>query len=329
MTWISHLTNIHRPLGNVHGMPGSLVIAFAAAHHRRMQPRVPLPDELPRPFTTHLALELGVGRERLRGADLVHPFRGVNSLADRPLTHLQRCEALQLILPPTAFFCGSTAARLMGVPLPSRLESSPVIHVGVPSPLPIPTGRLVRGHRYRQPEFRTWSSVRVSTPTRVWCELATELGVDDLVAAGDYLIHWRTPLATQGELCSAVGNRLDRRGIRKLRQALGYLNDRSESRRESLLRVLLVRAKLAGLEVNLPITTSGGFRYRADLAFRRERVLIEYQSAFHESPERYRADMTRRSRLEADGWFVIEVNSDDMRNPDELVTRVRRVLATR
>ena len=34
-------------------------------------------------------------------------------------------------------------------------------------------------------------------------------------------------------------------------------------------------------------------------------MLIEYQSGFHEGPDRFRADMTRRSRLEADGWFVI------------------------
>ena len=39
--------------------------------------------------------------------------------------------------------------------------------------------------------------------------------------------------------------------------------------------------------------------------------------------------MTRISRLEADGWFVIQVNADDLAAPMELTERVRRVLATR
>jgi hypothetical protein len=39
--------------------------------------------------------------------------------------------------------------------------------------------------------------------------------------------------------------------------------------------------------------------------------------------------MTRRSRLEADGWFMIEVNANDLRDAPELLQRIRRVLASR
>jgi hypothetical protein len=39
--------------------------------------------------------------------------------------------------------------------------------------------------------------------------------------------------------------------------------------------------------------------------------------------------MTRKSRLAADGWLVIEINAYDLRNPDELVARVRTALAGR
>jgi very-short-patch-repair endonuclease len=60
-----------------------------------------------------------------------------------------------------------------------------------------------------------------------------------------------------------------------------------------------------------------------------EKVILEYQGADHLDPDRYRSDMTRISRLEADGWYVIQVNADDLRNPDELLRRVRRVLLTR
>jgi hypothetical protein len=38
--------------------------------------------------------------------------------------------------------------------------------------------------------------------------------------------------------------------------------------------------------------------------------------------------MTRRARLEADGWRIMEINADDLVNPVELVARVRRFLAS-
>ena len=58
-------------------------------------------------------------------------------------------------------------------------------------------------------------------------------------------------------------------------------------------------------------------------------MVIEYQSRFHESPVDFRTDMTRISRLEADGWVVIQVNADDLDDPGELLARISRVLASR
>jgi very-short-patch-repair endonuclease len=36
--------------------------------------------------------------------------------------------------------------------------------------------------------------------------------------------------------------------------------------------------------------------------------------------------MTRRSRLEAAGWTVIEINADDLRDPNELIDRIATTL---
>lgn len=41
----------------------------------------------------------------------------------------------------------------------------------------------------------------------------------------------------------------------------------------------------------------------------------------------WRKDMTRRSRFEAKGWFVMELNADDLDDPTELVERIRMALA--
>ena len=58
-------------------------------------------------------------------------------------------------------------------------------------------------------------------------------------------------------------------------------------------------------------------------------MLLEYQSDYHSDPENFRADMTRRARLDADGWFVMLINANDLRDPGELIARIRTVLASR
>jgi very-short-patch-repair endonuclease len=176
---------------------------------------------------------------------------------------------------------------------------------------------------------RVWNELRITSPEQTWCDLAPALTVPDLVAAGDYLIHWRYPIATVESLSAATVRRTRHRGVVRLRQALPRLNDRSESPQESKLRVIVMDAGIPGVEANYWITTSGGHHYRADLAIPHRRLLFEYQSAFHETPESFRSDMTRVSRLEADEWKVMQLNKDDIAAPVELVARIRRVLALR
>jgi very-short-patch-repair endonuclease len=241
------------------------------------------------------------------------------------------CDALQRKLPDDAWFCGATAAVIMGIPLPTKLEQSLALHVAVTPPHRTPRGRGVRGHTFTVDvnDVRLWHGIRISSPERVWCELASTLDLPDLVAAGDYLIQHRLPSTSPGKLADAIARFPGRRGIRMLQSALPLLHDRSESRQESRLRVIVVLAGLAGLEVNYPITTSGGFNYRGDLAFPAYKVFIEYQSELHRTPEAFQGDMTRISRLEADGWYVMQVNIRDLDDPSELVQRIRRLLALR
>jgi very-short-patch-repair endonuclease len=298
-----------------------------------MSSRQPLPAELRgRTFLTRDGLAAGLSPTRMRGRDLQRPFRGVRVDAVDALTLRARCEALQQILPPDARYCGITAALLLGVPLPERLERLELareLHVAVPRPRRAPTGRGIRGHSVAASpaDAQLWHRLRLSTAVRTWCELGAILTVPDLVAAGDYLIHWDLRLASVEELADALANYSGRRGLPALRAALPLLDERAESPQESRLRVILVRGGLRELSANLPITTSDGFRYRADIAFPASALIIEYQSGFHDDPDSFRKDMTRISRLEADGWRVMQVNADDLRDPRELVARVRRVLA--
>jgi len=297
---------------------------------------MPAPRPLPplladAPFATREALAQGVSANRLRRRDLEAPFRGVRVPTSIPLDLEVRVRALLARLPPVAVVWGPTAARLWGVPLPRALEDSIRVHVAVPEPMTAPVGRGIRGHSVSLPlgDRTIRDDLPLTTPARTWLDLARVLRVDQLVVAGDFFIHWREPLVTRSDLESAVVRSARRRGIRSLREALPLLDSRSESPRESATRVTLARAGITGLVSNLPVTTSGGFHYRLDLALPRLRIAIEYQGGYHFVAEQAERDMTRRSRLAADGWIVIEVHRGDLDDPAELVQRVLAAIATR
>ena len=112
-----------------------------------------------------------------------------------------------------------------------------------------------------------------------------------------------------------------------MRQALPLLCDRAESRPESWLRVIITQAGLPEAAINHAIVdTETGRGFRTDIAFTRHMVLLEYQGDYHRGRSQWRKDMTRRARLEANGWVVVEINADDLKNPGELVGRIRHTL---
>ena len=299
-------------------------------HHQEMEPRVPLPTSLARaPFTTGTARAVGVTENRLRGSDLQRPFHAVRVSSRTPLSLEQRCRALATRLPESSWFCGVTAALLIGVPMPRRVENDRSLHVAVVHPARAPRGNHVRGHSYSEAHHRPWHGLLVSSPEQMWLQLATVLSLRDLVAAGDYLVHHRLPHSTIAKLSEAVEAWAPFRGVRACRAAIPLLSTRAESRPESHLRVLLLTSSLDGLRVNVRITVTGGWRYRGDVVFPAARMIVEYQGDQHRDPKEYRDDLTRISRLEADDWYVMQVTAGDLDHPDELVARIRRALALR
>lgn len=295
-----------------------------------------LPSPLPigfsgETFAVATARSEGVTRKRLRSADLDARVHGVRSPAGA-LDDLEgRCRAFATRLPPGVFFSHSTAARLLGAPLPWRLERLDAVHVTVEAPDRAPHARGVIGHsRWVVPGdvVEIASGLRVSSPARMWCEMASALDVPDLVAVADFLIHRRRLLATASILRERLeaGDRIAR--LRRLRIALELCDDRSESRRESRLRVCCIQAGLPAPKVNHELVdTVTGRGLRLDLAWPDRRFAIEYQGDGHRTKEQWRRDMTRRENLRLAGWTILELNADDLRDADELIRRIRSGLA--
>lgn len=239
-----------------------------------------------------------------------------------------RCALFALRLPAAAFFSHATAALLHGMPLPLALEREPLLHVGVAAPARAPHATGIAGHslEIRGGDLVTVHGLRMTSAERTWLDLATMLPLIPLVAAGDYAVHHRLPFTTIGVLAERVAGAGAVRGITLLREAVALLNNRAESPPESELRVILSLAGMPTPRINhVLVDTETGRELRTDFAFREQRVVLEYQGDYHRTRAQWRKDMTRRSRLEAQGWYVMELNADDLRDPGELVARIRTV----
>lgn len=306
--------------------------ALVLRHTAGVRPATPLPAALRgNAFTTHTAKH-GFGEGRLRGPDLERPFHGIRS-AVALITVSDSARALQIGLPDHAFFCTVTAAAIMQIPLPWRLSRDASLHVGVPSPKRACRVVGATGHKLQlgDNDLRDWLGLRLTTPARTWCDLAAILDVENLVAAGDHIIHHPYPLATRAELEAAAARHSAKRGRARLGEALTLLDENSESPPESFIRVTIVRAGIMGLCANYPIKDARGRTFaRADLCFPEHRVIFEYHGDYHrKEPDRWRKDITRVARLSASGWHVVEIAADQLDDRHMLLQLVRDTLTLR
>ncbi|QAY74642.1 hypothetical protein ET445_16205 [Agromyces protaetiae] len=297
-----------------------------------MTRRNPLPPALRTyGFTVQEAVAL-TGRGRLRASDLRTLHRGVRMPSRAGDSFAVHTASLALVMPPAAFFCGTSAAEIHGIPLPpSAVFPSRGLEVGVPSEHRALRRRGIIGRklRVREADLTAVHGRLVTTPARTWCDLATSLDVPHLVAAGDWLI--RAGAATRAELGDAVEDHPGRRFRGRLRLALRLLDERAESPKESELRAIVV---LAGLPVPTPqVVVSdefGRFVARGDLVFEDYGEVREYQGDHHRTDRaQWRRDRTREAEIEATGRHVTEVTDDDLAHPEALLRRLEANLRRR
>ncbi|HMH58479.1 MAG TPA: hypothetical protein VK537_04800 [Galbitalea sp.] len=232
-------------------------------------------------------------------------------------------------LSPHAAISHSTAAIVWEIPLPVHWESD-VVHVTVPIGLRAPQHRGVRGHQRTldTADISAPHGFRMTTPVRTWCDLAELTSLAELVAAGDFLIHWQTPLTTATALEEYSTRNPQRRGTRVRRAALPLLSDRSESFRESILRVLILAAGFPAPDVNHEVRDDRGrILARVDLAWPDHKVALEYEGDHHRTDRaQWQRDLRRIEALQDAGWRVIRVSSNDLDLPGTLFDRLRRLL---
>ena len=177
----------------------------------------------------------------------------------------------------------------------------------------------------------------VADAASVFLQLAAIVPLDELVVAGDYLIHDPPvldprdirPHATLDELYRRTGM-YNGRGRVRAAEALALMRVGTESRMETLLRLILRRAGLPEPTVNLTLTgIRRRWRHRADLVYVERGVIVEYDGDHHRTNARQcEEDMRRFDDFVHDGWQLVRVRKYGvLTNPSDTVDRVRSALA--
>ncbi len=288
-------------------------------------------------FRTSDGHELGLARGRLRNKDVQHAFHGGSSLGLDHDSVIQLCRAYEPLLRADQFFSHTTAALLHGIPLP---DTSPhPLHVSCTGAAP-PRRAGVSGHQVEAVGLMFVAGLPVVSAADTWCQLATILCQEDLVAAGDYLISGirlsggrRTPpKCSPAELAAAVQRYGARRGAVRLVWALPRLRTGVDSRMESRLRLLLVAAGLPEPIVGLGILVDHArLLLHGDLAYERWQMLFEYEGDDHRlGRRRFLSDIERRELFEAAQWRVVRVTSNHLFvEPEAFIARVKAIIRLR
>lgn len=265
--------------------------------------------------------------DALRSSVWRRVYRGVYADASLPDGHGLRIAGASLVLPADAVFARRSAAFLLG--------AEELVEPDMPVEVTVPPGRRfgpMAGLRIREAplpdvDLRRAHGFRCTTATRTAADIARHEPPMDAVPALDVL--FRRGIAVPEEVRAAVAALPTGRGSRLARAALALADGRAESPQESRLRMLLVHAGLPPVPQHVVRTDDGAFVARVDLAYPELRIAIEYDGLWHADSDQFRKDRRRLNALVAAGWVVLHVTAGDLRRPEELVDRVRRLVARR
>ncbi|MHA7271143.1 hypothetical protein [Arthrobacter sp. HLT1-20] len=294
--------------------------------------RIQLPQYLyGRSFTTQSSDAAGVPRGRTRAGDLFIVSRGIRVPAGIPL---QGAAALAAYTEanPLSVLSHVSAAQLWNIPLPPGAANDWRIHLANPPAKGAPRRVNVVGHRLALAEDEIWEldGVRLTSPARTWLDLAACLPLEDLVAAGDFLVcsHGpefpapREPICRMVELVKVVARHHGGRGLRNARVALELIRVGADSPPETFMRLALLEAGLPEPELNVVVRDPAG---RAvlwpDGAYRQFRIGLQYDGRHHDTPEQYLRDIRRLQTSRALGWEEVRVSLEDLRGDKPAVVR--------
>ncbi len=212
----------------------------------------------------------------LRGPRVRRLFRGVYCPSVVRDSHELRCRAAALTGAGALVLTGRSAAVVRGVEVAST--SDPVEVIALPGHrVNRRPGLNVRRVRIASTDHQPWGTIAIASPERMVFDVLAGRPLIRAVADADRIL--RAGSTTQQRMASYLADRHDH-GVVRAREALALTDPRAESPPESELRV---RMHFEGLhpEPQLRIYADGKFVARVDFAFEKERLVVEYDGAWH------------------------------------------------
>lgn len=275
----------------------------------------------------------------MRANDLRRVARGVLLHPDSPLDpedERDRCIAIGRTLKTGHFISRRSAALLYEIPAPTPPRGR--VEVGSFWPVQPPRTSFVTGHRVKSDvlELKVIDGVQVPSPADVWCQLAAVSTLTQLVQAGDFTLSGkrilngggrRTPaLASTDSLSAAVDRHARTIGSKIREQALPLLRYPVDSPPESAIRLTVSAAGFPEPRVNCPVPIPGRVLF-ADLGYPDLKIAIEYEGEYHfRSTRQIRRDERRREQMEAAGWKVLRVMTEDLQDPTDFLRRLKAAI---
>lgn len=272
----------------------------------------------------HAVAEGWLTRRQLQEGPYARLLHGVYADPSLPRDHLLYCQAASLLMPPRAAIGGASAAAVLGAPAPA--PGAPVTVV-VPPEVRWTGPRGIRVHRAYLPAtdvVTTDDGLRHTAPARTAWDLAALERTTTAVGVLDAMV--RHGVLDVDLLQGLVRSRGGRWGSRRVRRAVGLVDPRAESPPESWVRVACVLAGLPNPIPQFAVVHEGVFLGRVDLAWPDQRVIVEYEGAYHFDGVQIPLDDVRIARLVAAGWRVIRVAAHDLRDMEGVVRRVAEAL---
>lgn len=258
------------------------------------------------PFLRREAGALGITDRALR-TQYRQVLPGVVVHDSVPDTVVVRSRAAILLAPEGAVISHFTAARLWG----GRVPDNEWTHVAFMRDVRFRV-RGIKPHRFRRRlEVVRRHGLPVTSPEQTFCDMARFLGLVDLVALGDSLVR-RKRFSPDHLVSRAVA--WDGQFRAEVVLAARLVRDRVDSAPETAVRLLLVLAGLPEPEVDIRIHDADGtVRFRLDLGYEEQRLAIEFDGRWHDTPEQRAKDATRRAHLSSTaGWIFVVVTGDEL-----------------
>lgn len=281
--------------------------------------------DIHRPFSRADALAAGIEPQQLESSQFRRIFRGVYVDSSVEPTPAVRAEAALVPFHPTAFASHASAARLLGLPIPTIADE----HVTVFERRHRRNRAGIRCHLVASAHLQVIGGVRLSSYEQVFVELGELLSLVDLVVVGDHLVRKGH---TSPERLRSFCEQTTSRGASHAQLAASYVRERVDSPMETRLRMLIVLAGLPEPEVNRIVRDEFGVPVRRyDLSYPSSRTAVEYDGRHHiEREDQWESDLERREASDGDGYRLLVVIAKGIYlEPERTLLRIWRVLRER